>query len=139
VSFSRAAASQVPLHFAQWRPSGGEIDGLRDQLFGERLPSIDLAHADLAGSQQRPEQHGGGVGGRQHGLRLDPALELFVEPFDRIRGAHAAPLARRQTAEGEEPVAGFLRAIGNSAVLEPPLANEGFAPRCDLLAGRQSL
>ena len=29
------------------------------------------------------------------------ALELFVQPLDRIRGAHAAPLARRQTGEGE--------------------------------------
>ena len=74
----------------QRRPSGGEIDRLRDELFGERLPPVDLAHADLAGSEQRPEQHGGGVGGRQHGLRLDPSLELLVQPLDRIGGAHAA-------------------------------------------------
>jgi hypothetical protein len=41
-------------------------------------------------------------------------------------------LARRQTRKGEEPVAGFLQTIGNSAVLEPPLADEGFAARFDL-------
>src|ERR1700738_3937783 len=41
---------------------------------------------------------------------------------------------RRRTREGEEPVAGFLQAIGNSAVLEPPLADEGFATRFDLFA-----
>ena len=42
-----------------------------DRFGGERLPAIDLA-------QQGPEQHGGGVGLRQHGLRLDPPLELLV-------------------------------------------------------------
>ena len=105
---------------------------LIDGLCGEGLPSIDLAHADLAGSKQRPEQHGGGVGGRQHGLRLDPALELFVEPFDRIRGTYAAPLALRQAREGEEPVAGFLQAVGDGFVFEPPLADEGFAMLFDL-------
>jgi hypothetical protein len=53
-------------------------------------------------------------------LRFDPPLELLVQPLDRIGGAYAAPLARRQPGEGEEAVAGFLQAVGDSAVLEPP-------------------
>src|SRR6059058_5003697 len=55
--------------------SGGEVNWLIDGLCGERLPTIDLAHVDLTGGEQRPEQHGRGVCGRQHGLRLDPSLE----------------------------------------------------------------
>src|SRR5262249_30033675 len=34
----------------------------------------------------------------------------------------------------EELVAGFLQAVGDGAVLEPPFADEGFAARLDLLA-----
>jgi len=30
---------------------------------------------------QRPEQHGGGFGAGQHCLRLDPALEFFMQTF----------------------------------------------------------
>src|ERR1700680_2798892 len=114
------------------RPSSGEISRLIDGLCGEGLPAIDLAHVDLSGSKQRPEQHGRGVGGRQHGLGFDPPLELFVEPFDPVGGACPAPLARRQTRESEEPVAGFLQAVGDGFVLKPPLADEGFAARFDL-------
>ena len=44
--------------------SGGEVNRLIDGLCGERLPSVDFAHVDLPGSEQRPEQHGGGAGGR---------------------------------------------------------------------------
>jgi hypothetical protein len=58
--------------------SRGEIDHLIDGLSRKRLPTIDLAHADLAGSEQRPEQHGRGIRGWQHGLRLDSSLELLV-------------------------------------------------------------
>jgi hypothetical protein len=58
---------------------------------------------------------------RRTGLLLDHALELFAQPFDRIGGA---PLGWRQTAEGAEPVARLLKAVGNGTVLEPPLANE---------------
>jgi ppGpp synthetase/RelA/SpoT-type nucleotidyltranferase len=47
-------------------------------LCGKTLPAIDFAHVDLAGSKQRPEQHGSRVRRRQHRLRLDLALELLV-------------------------------------------------------------
>jgi len=56
----------------------GEFKWLIDGLCGKTLPAIDLAHVDLAGSKERPEQHGSRVRRRQHGLRLDPALELLV-------------------------------------------------------------
>ena len=48
------------------------------------MPAINLAHVDLARGEQCPEQHGSGVRGRQHGLRLDPSRELLVQSFDRI-------------------------------------------------------
>jgi hypothetical protein len=35
--------------------SSGEVNRLIDRLRGERLPAIDLAHGDLAGSEQSPE------------------------------------------------------------------------------------
>src|ERR1700730_15164937 len=56
----------------------GEFNWLIDGFCGEAMPAIDLAHGDLAGSQQRPEQHGSRIRRRQHGLRLDPTLELLV-------------------------------------------------------------
>ena len=108
-----------------------------DGLSGERLPAIDLAHVDLSGGEQRPEQHGRGVCRGQHGLRLDPTLELLVQPLDRVGGANAAPLARRQPREGEEPIAGLRKAVRNSTMLEPPFADERLAPLLDLLARRR--
>jgi len=39
----------------------GEVNWLIDGLCGERFPAIDLAHVDLAGSEQSPEQHGRGL------------------------------------------------------------------------------
>jgi hypothetical protein len=71
---------------------------LIDGLGGEGLPAIDLAHVDLAGSEQSPEQHRGGVRRWQHGLGLDPSLELFMQP---------------QPREGKEPFARFLQAVGD--------------------------
>src|SRR5262245_29016560 len=41
--------------------SGGEVNCLIDGRCGERLPAIDLAHVDLTGGEQRPEQHGGSL------------------------------------------------------------------------------
>src|SRR5215472_12462615 len=64
-------------------------------------------------------------------------LKLLVQPFDGVGGAHAFPLARRQPREGEQPLAGLLQAVGDGAMLEPPLADEGLAPPLDLLTGRR--
>lgn len=75
--------------------SCGEVNWLIDGLGSERLPAINFAHVDLARGKQRPEQHRCGVGRWQHSLRLDPALELLVQPLDGVGGANAAPLARR--------------------------------------------
>src|ERR1019366_7203271 len=50
--------------------SGCKVNRLFNGLCGERLPTIDLAHVDLTGCKQRPEQHRGGVGRRQNSLRL---------------------------------------------------------------------
>jgi hypothetical protein len=40
--------------------SGSEVNCLIDGRY-ERLPAIDLAHVDLTGGEQCPEQHGGGL------------------------------------------------------------------------------
>lgn len=55
------------------RDGGGERSA-------ERLPSVHLAHRDLARRQQRPEQDGCGFGRKQHGLGLDAAFELLLYP-----------------------------------------------------------
>jgi hypothetical protein len=89
-------------------------------LLSEVLPSVDLAHGDLGGSEQRPEQHGGGFGAGQHGLGLDPALELLVQALDRVRGSYRLPLARREADESEEFVAG-LRGETGSLVKAPDI------------------
>src|SRR5947207_9313507 len=77
------------------------------------------------------QQHGCGSRRWQHSLRLDPSLELLVQPLDGIGGANAAPLTQRQSREAEEPVAGFLQAVGDGTMLEPPFADERLAPRLD--------
>src|SRR6516165_1011367 len=79
--------------------SGCEVNWLIDEVGGEGLPTIDLAHIDLAGGEQRPEQHRGSVRGRQHGLRLDPSFEFLVQPLDRIRSPRTTPLAGRYSAK----------------------------------------
>ena len=58
--------------------SSCEFNRLIDGFCGKGFPAVDLAHIDLARGQQRPEQHGGRVCRRQHGLRFNPALELLV-------------------------------------------------------------
>ena len=64
--------------------SGGKVNWLIGGFCGERIPAIHLAHADLSRGEQRPEHHRGGVGRRQYSLSFDPALELLVQPLDRI-------------------------------------------------------
>lgn len=64
---------------------------MADQWFcGERVPAIELAHADLPRGEQPPEHHRGGARRRQYGLGFDPALELLVQSHDRIGGAYAS-------------------------------------------------
>jgi hypothetical protein len=46
-------------------------------------------------------------------------------------------LARRQPGEAEQAVAGFLQAIGDGAMLEPPFADESLAAGLDLLRRRR--
>src|SRR5450631_1259113 len=117
--------------------SGDKVNRLIDGFCGEGLPTIDFAHVDLSRGQQRPEQHRSGVGRRQNGLSFDPSLEFFVQTFDRVGGAYAAPLARRQPREGEQSVSCLLQAVGDGAVLEPPFSNEGLAADLYLLGCRR--
>lgn len=56
--------------------SGGEVNRLIDGFCGEGLPTTNLAHIDLTGHEQRPEQHRRRIGRWQHGLRLDPPLDV---------------------------------------------------------------
>ena len=107
--------------------SGSQVNWLASELLGESLPSVDFAHCDLTGREQRPKQHGCGLGRGQHRLGFDPTLELLMEPFDRVGGASALPLAARQPVEGEEPITGFLEAVGYRLAFEPPFAQEGAA------------
>ena len=100
--------------------SGGEVNGLSEMLI-ERVPAIDFSERDLTGGEQRPEQHGGGLGRRQHGLRLDAPLELLVQPLDGVGGARALPLLGWQPREGEEPIARFLEARCNGLDISPAI------------------
>src|SRR6516162_111611 len=61
-----------------------------------------------------------------------------MEPFDCIGGPRAFPLAGRQPGESEEPITGFLKAIGHCLALEPPFADEGSPALLDL-RGRGSV
>src|ERR1019366_4319066 len=117
--------------------SGCKVNRLFNGLCGERLPTIVLAHVDLTGCKQRPEQHRGGVGRRQNRLLLDPPLEFLVHTLDCICGAYAAPLARRQASKGEQAFSCLLQAVGDSAMLEPPFADESLAAGLYLLLGRR--
>ncbi len=101
---------------------GEGLDGLR-----EGLPAVDLAHADLPGGEQGPEQHGHGLGAGQDGLRLDASAELLVEALDGVGGARRFPLRRREPGEGEQPLPGFFEVVGDGAALQAPFAKERFA------------
>jgi hypothetical protein len=91
--------------------------GFSGRLLGEVLPTVRFAHWDLARGQQSPEQYRGSFRGRQHGLRLDPSLELFMQSLDRIRRADRFPLAFRKAREREQLVASLCRTIGDGLAL----------------------
>jgi hypothetical protein len=66
--------------------SGGKVNWLTDEVLSDRLPAINFAHVDLTGREQSPEQHGGSVYRRQHGLGFfDPSLEIFVQDYQRAQ------------------------------------------------------
>ena len=50
-----------------------------------------------------------------------------MQTLNGIGGARAAPLARRQAGESEQAVEGFFQAVGDGAMTQPPLADEGLA------------
>ena len=50
-----------------------------------------------------------------------------------IRGPSRFPLTAGQSGEGQQPVSGFLQAVGNGTTSQPPLANDRFAARFYLL------
>src|SRR5258707_8505273 len=54
-----------------------------------------------------------------------------MEPFDCIGGPCALPLVGRQSGEGEQPITGFLEAVGHGLAFEPPFADESPPARCD--------
>src|SRR3979409_1910746 len=84
-----------------------------------------------------PNNIGAGAGGGgQTGLGCDPAFEFLVQTLERVGGAYASPLARRQAHEGEQAVSCLLQAVSNGAVLEPPFSDEGLAADFDLLRRR---
>src|SRR5271167_3622705 len=119
------------LRLAEDIGSCNAVNRLVSGLVGEGLPSVDFAHRDLTGGEQRPEQHGCGLGRRQHRLGLDAALELLVEAFDCVGGTRTLPLADGQPGEGEQPVTGLLEAVGHRLAFEPPFADEGPPVRLD--------
>jgi hypothetical protein len=94
----------------------------------QRLPSVGLAHDDLAGSKQRPKKHGGSIRRRQRRLGLDASFELLISTFNGVGRPRALPLARWKPREGEQAVPGFFKAVGNRAVPYPPFAQN--ALRC---------
>ena len=65
---------------------GSAVNRLVGELVFQRMPSVNFTHGDLTSSEQRPKQHGCGLGRGQHCLGLDPTFELLVEPFDCVGG-----------------------------------------------------
>jgi hypothetical protein len=76
--------------------SRSKVNALNSRLLGECLPSVYLAHGDLTGCQECPEQHRRRLRRWQHGLRLDAAFELLVQSHVSRRGKYGGPLPRRK-------------------------------------------
>src|SRR5262249_24212375 len=81
------------LRFDEDIGSRSEVNRLVSELVHQGLPSVDFAHRNLTSGEQRPEQHGRGLGRGQPRLGLEPAFELLVEPFNRVGGSRTLPLA----------------------------------------------
>ena len=99
------------------------------------MPAVDLAHCDLAGGEQRPQEHGHGFGAGQHGLGLDPTAKLLVQTLDGIGGPGGFPLRGIEAGKGKEPISGLLQAIGHRLAFQAPLAKEGLAAFVDFGRG----
>jgi hypothetical protein len=64
-------------------------------------------------------------------------LNSSCKTFNCVRRPRAPPLAWRQSSECEQAVAGFLQAVGDGMMLEPPFADEGLAAALDLMTCRR--
>jgi len=69
----------------------------------------------------------------QHGLRFDPPLELFMQTFNGVCCSRALPLRWWQRGECEQRISGFLEAVCNGFVAQPPFADERLSPVGDVL------
>ena len=67
--------------------------------------------------------------------RLYLQLVEVEQAFKELKNDLSIRPTWRQAGEGEEPVAGFLQAVGDGFVFEPPLADEGLAVLFNLFAG----
>ena len=113
--------------------SGDEVKRLVGGSNVQGVPAINAAQGDLSAGEQGPEQHAGGLGTRQQALRLDPALELLVQPLDGVRRPDRFPLIGRIEQEGEQVGSRLLKAGGDRRALQPPLAHERLSPGFDRL------
>jgi len=113
--------------------SGSEVNLLIDGFCGERLPTIDFPHVICpeASSAQNNIAAVSADGSTVWVLirRLNSSCRRSIA----FVVLCASPLARRQAGEGEEAVAGFLQAVGDGAMTQPPLADEGLYGGLDFL------
>lgn len=85
----------------------------RDRCFNVRgrgaeigFPSRRPSASNLAGCEQRPEEHRHGLGAGQRGLDLDAAAELFVQALDSVggpSGSQSVGVRRERRATQEQP------------------------------------
>jgi hypothetical protein len=80
--------------------------------------SVHLAHCDLTGRQQSPNN--------MAAVSVSTVWVLVRRFADRF------PLAFREPREGEQLVARFLQAIGDRTAFQPPFVDQRLALRLDL-------
>src|ERR1700720_1091723 len=95
--------------------SSCEVNWLIDGLCGQTLPTIDLAHVDLAGSKQRPEQHGRCICRRRRGGRAAERARPVVRP--RGRSSRAISGQRDAVHDAAEAVVIVDRVVKRTAVV----------------------